>query len=70
MDDIHECSGCYMWENKIDSVCDFTPRDFDSKEIICPCVECLVKSMCTESISCKAFRETFNHGEGVEWTDD
>lgn len=66
----HECSGCYLWEQELDSICNFTPKDFDSKEIICPCVECLVKSMCSDEISCKAFREIFNHGEGVDWIDD
>ena len=66
----HECSGCYLWENQIDSVCDFTPKDADSKEIICPCVECLVKSMCNVEVSCEAFRKTFNHVTGVEWENE
>ncbi len=48
----------------------FTPKDWEKKEIICPCVTCLVKAMCSDEVSCEAFRKTFNHGEGVEWIDE
>ena len=54
----HECSGCYIWENDIGAICDYTP--VIEGKLVCPCVTCLVKSMCLDIISCDEFMEVYN----------
>lgn len=58
MSDTHECSGCYLWENKIESICSYQP--IASSEIICPCVTCLVKTMCTDEQGCDEYTRVYN----------
>ena len=42
-----ECKGCNIWEGAKYTGCMFTPVVFDDIEINCPCINCVVKSMCT-----------------------
>jgi hypothetical protein len=56
-DEIHECTGCYIWENDIGALCSHTP--FDSGKLVCPCVTCLVKTMCSDDQCCEAFAKVY-----------
>jgi hypothetical protein len=58
------CKGCYLWENRLEANCNYDPIHETTGEIICPCIECLVKCVCGQDINCDKFIETFITGSG------
>jgi len=61
----YKCSGCYIWEVALYVGCMFTPAI--SNNIECPCVECIVKSMCDihSRVSCSRFNEYLTLAERI-----
>lgn len=66
MTESHKCTGCYIWENIIlYSSCMFTPTL--PGNTTCPCVECIVKSMCDREkrIECDPFDDYLKRAEPI-----
>jgi len=53
------CKGCYIWENKVQANCGHNPFHEKTNEVICPCIECLVKCVCNVDIDCLKYTEAF-----------
>jgi len=63
MSDDHECSGCYLWENNIGSACS---KKIQTDKITCPCMTCIVKSMCDDGQACEEYMRIYN----IEYIDE
>lgn len=60
-----KCKGCHIWERSLYTGCMFTPTTSDNTE--CPCVKCIVKSMCNinSHSSCSRFDDYLKEVEDI-----
>ena len=57
MNDKTECTGCYLFENRIPGICNYDPHP--TKHTSCPCIKCIVKSMCNSESGCELFSKIY-----------
>ena len=67
-----ECKGCNIWEGARYTGCMFTPTVYEEVdvEINCPCINCVVKIMCTEEQhkTCVPFDDYLKVAERIIYT--